>query len=313
MSPSQLPDQTRLSQVRLRTADLERALGFYSGTLGFEVLATDQNNVALSPPGKDQPLIVLTHDPKAPPRPPRTTGLFHLAIRYPARSDLAAAFLRLARRNYPLQGASDHIVSEALYLADPDGNGVELYTDRPRSQWSWRNGQIAMSTERLDLDDLLATATNHSTDSPMPTGTDLGHLHLNVADLAAAARFYNEFLGLAVTQRSYPGALFLSAGGYHHHIAVNTWAGRASPPSNAIGLISYRLEVPEPEVLYCLRHRAPLLGYQAKTEPAAAAQAPDILQILDPNGASLEIQSNKPGDQPNVFNLQTTHTGAPKS
>ena len=173
---------------------------------------------------------------------------------------------RLAKADYPIEGASDHIVSEAIYLSDPDHNGVELYADRPRSQWTWREGQIAMATEALDLDNLLATIQGQSEPAGPPPETDIGHIHLHVADLAEAEKFYQEFLGLAVTQRSYPGALFLSAGGYHHHVAVNTWAGSAAPPPNSIGLVSYRLEVPVAEILYCLEHRAPVLGYEAKLE-----------------------------------------------
>jgi catechol 2,3-dioxygenase len=283
-----LPDQTRISQVHLRTAKLECAVGFYTDVLGLNLLHAPGSQAILSATGEGPGLIELTEDMNAPLRPPRSTGLYHFAIRYPTRRDLAHALVRLLRREYPIQGGSDHQVSEAIYLSDPDGNGVELYVDRPRSQWVWREGQIAMTTEPLDFDSLLASTEGQPAPSNVPPQTELGHIHLHVADLTAAERFYYEFLGLAVTQRSYLGALFFSAGAYHHHLAVNTWAGDQSPPGNSIGLISYRLEVPEAEILYCLRHRAPLAGYEATTEIGETGS--ELLQIRDPNGHWLEVQ-----------------------
>jgi catechol 2,3-dioxygenase len=280
-----LPDQTRISQVHLRTSRLESALAFYSEVLGLKVLQGPGPGAIVSAAEKSPALIVLSEDRNAAPRPPRSTGLYHFAICYPRRQDLAHAYRRLVKNGYPVDGASDHGVSEAIYLSDADGNGMELYADRPRAQWPWRNGQLAMVTRPLDLDNLLATIQPQFEPAVPPANTDIGHLHFHVADLAVAERFYGEFLGLSVTQRSYPGALFLSAAGYHHHIGVNTWAGKARPPVNSLGLISYRLEVPVAEVLYCLRHRAPLLGYEARIEKGE----PTLLQIRDPNGNWLEV------------------------
>jgi catechol 2,3-dioxygenase len=284
-----LPDETRISQVHLRTRNLERAVGFYTGTLGLRSVERTGRKVALSPTENAPAMIVLSEASKAKPRPARATGLYHLAIRYPTRRDLAHAVHRLMRVEYPIQGASDHQVSEAIYLTDPDENGVELYADRPRSQWAWRDGQVAMTTEPLDIDNLLASTKGQLAPFNVPPQADLGHIHLHVADLLAAERFYHEFLGLAVTQRSYPGALFFSVGGYHHHLAVNTWAGNQPPPANSLGLIGYRLEVPEAEILYCLRNRAPLAGYETRTKPGANSS--ELLQIRDPNGHWLEMHS----------------------
>ena len=283
-----LPDETHISQIRLRTGDLERALGFYTGALGLRIVERIGGQVGISATGNSPAMIVLREERHATPRPPKATGLYHLAIRYPTRRDLAHALERLVRGNHPIQGASDHSVSEAIYLSDADDNGVELYADRPRSQWVWREGQIAMTTEPLDIDNLLASTEGRPALPHVPPQTDLGHIHLHVADLAVAERFYHEFLGLAVTQRSYPGALFLSAGGYHHHVAVNTWAGDQPPPGKSVGLISYRLEVPEAEILYCLRNRAPLAGYDARTELGETGS--ELLQIRDLNGHWLEVQ-----------------------
>jgi catechol 2,3-dioxygenase len=283
-----LPDEVRVSQVHLRTGNLERALGFYTDTLGLQIADRLGQEAALSATASKPAMIVLSETPGARPLPSGATGLYHLAIRYPTRRDLAHALQRLVQREYQIQGASDHQVSEAIYLNDPDDNGVELYADRPRAQWTWHEGQIAMTTEPLNMDNLLATTEGQPAPPHVPSQTDLGHIHLHVADLAAAERFYREFLGLAVTQRSYPGALFFSAGSYHHHLAVNTWAGDQTPPANSIGLISYRLEVPETEILYCLKHRAPLAGYEATTTIGEAGV--ELLQIRDPNGHWLEIQ-----------------------
>jgi catechol 2,3-dioxygenase len=283
-----LPDETRIDQLQLRTRDLERAVGFYTSTLGLRVMQRCAGVASLSATGNRPAMIVLSEDPHATPRPWRTPGLYHFAIRYPTRRDLAHALQRLMRAGHPIQGASDHQVSQAVYLVDLDQNGVELYVDRPRSQWVWREDQVAMTTEPLDLHAILASTESQSPPPYVPPETDLGHVHLHVADLAVAERFYSEFLGLAVTQRSYPGALFFSAGGYHHHLAVNTWAGNQSAPPNSIGLISYRLEVPEAEILYCLEHRAPLAGYDARRD--IGQNGSELLKIRDPNGHWLEVQ-----------------------
>jgi len=283
-----LPDQTRLTHVCLRTADLKRQMGFYSAVLGLKVLDSAGDDCALSASGKAPGLVILHEERNAVARPPRTAGLYHFAIRYPSRHDLACASGQLVALGYPIDGASDHGVSEAIYLTDPDGNGVELYADRPRSQWRWQNGQVAMMTAPLDLENLLASIRTGPPATEPPAQAELGHIHLHVADLVAAERFYSEFLGLAVTQRSYPGALFFAANGYHHHIAANVWGGKTAPAANSVGLISYRVEVPVAEILYCLQHRAPVLGYETRIEQREKDKP--VLQIRDPNGNWLEVQ-----------------------
>src|SRR6185436_11227800 len=166
-----LPEQTRISQVHLRTARLESAVAFYTDVLALKLLHAAGSQAILSATGEEPGLLVLTEDVNAPPRPPRSNGLYHFAIRYPTRQDLAHAYYRLVRSYYPVAGASDHGVSEAIYLSDPDGNGVELYVDRPRSQWIWRNGQVAMTTEPLDFDSLLASTEGQSAPSKVPPQT----------------------------------------------------------------------------------------------------------------------------------------------
>lgn len=286
-----LPDQTRISQVHLRTTRLERALDFYSGLLGLKASHEPGGKAILSGMPEKPGLLVLSEDRNALPHVPQSIGLYHFAIRYATRNDLAHAYRRVVEAGYPIAGASDHGVSEAIYLSDPDGNGVELYADRPRSLWRWQDGQIVMVTTPLDLENLLAPiATRPATTAQLPHA-DLGHIHLHVKDLAEAERFYSEFLGLAVTQRSYPGALFFAAGGYHHHIGVNVWAGKTAPPAKSVGLVSYRLEVPVAEILYCLSHRAPVLGYETRTKLQETGNP--ILQLRDPNGNLLEVQASK--------------------
>jgi catechol 2,3-dioxygenase len=287
MSGFGLPDETRIGEVHLRTRDLERALSFYCDVLGLKIVKQKSLEASLSPTGLAPVIIVLSEDSHATARVPRAIGLYHFAIRYPSRRALAVALQRLTRCKYPIEGASDHIVSEAIYLSDPEGNGVELYVDRPRNQWIWRQGQVGMATNTLDIENLLATAGSSTKLAPPPPEADIGHIHLHVADLGEAERFYNDFLGLAITQRSYPGALFFSAGGYHHHVAVNTWAGQAKPPENSVGLISYQLVVPVRELLYCLGHRAPLAGYEVDSEAGSSHQ--HLLRIRDPNGTWLEV------------------------
>ncbi|MHA3772680.1 VOC family protein [Verrucomicrobiota bacterium sgz303538] len=282
MTDFYLPDGTRITQVQLRIRDLAGTVEFYEQVIGLSVLSREERNVSLAAPGQSHPLLVLSEDPQAVARPRRTTGLYHLAIRFPTRADLAHAVQRLIQHEYPIEGASNHLVSEAIYLSDPAGNGVELYADVPRNRWVWRDGQVTMSTEPLDFGSLLGAAGNTSS-AKAPPGTDIGHIHLHVAELSDAERFFHEFLGMAVTQRSYPGALFFSAGGYHHHIGANTWAGKIAPPDRSEGLLSYRLAIPGVASLETLRERATAFGYEVGEGSAAR------LAIRDLNGAWLEI------------------------
>ena len=285
-----LPDHTRLSQVHLRTTNIDTMLRFYASVLGLTPSqASDSQNI-LSATSEGPGLIVISEDRNAVPRPLRSTGLYHFALRFPTRNDFARGYRRLVDAGYPIAGASDHGVSEAIYLADPDGNGVELYSDRPRSQWQWRNNQVIMRTSPLDVENLLSSTVSEPIPTEVPSGLDLGHIHLHVADLPTAEKFYSDFLGLAITQRSYPGALFFAADNYHHHVAVNTWSGKNAPPGNSVGLISYRFEVPIQEILYCLRHRAPVLRYE--TRLLSSPEDRPILQIRDPNGNWLEVQGS---------------------
>ena len=277
-----LPSNAHIGQVELKISDLEQSLAFYAGVLGLQVLSKDGEQARLAS-GSPLDLIRLQELPSARRKPPRTTGLYHVAIRLPDRHALGAIFQRLLEQRYPLQGAADHLVSEAIYLADPDGNGLELYTDRPRSEWPRLNGQVSMSTDPLDAAGLLSSA------SPGWNGihpaTDIGHIHLQVSDLEQAETFYCGLLGFEVTQRSYPGALFVSAGGYHHHLGLNTWAGLGAfpPPPEAVGLGSFQVAVPDAQERQKLVQRLQAAGIQLQ------AHNNGTWRLNDSDGNSIEI------------------------
>ena len=241
--------RTRLGRVRLRVRDLDGMTGFYELAIGLRVLARDHDRVTLGA-ADETPLVELLHRPGADPRPDGTTGLFHLALLVQDRAELAAAIRRVTEAGWSFTGASDHLVSEAVYLRDPEGNGIEIYRDRPPEEWDWDAGAVRMATLPLDVPGVMAELP----EAPMPhmsTGTVLGHVHLNVADIGATEEFYAGALGFDVTTRTYPGALFLSAGGYHHHIGSNTWEGPGAPPPPAggLGLDAFEVVLPDAAAL----------------------------------------------------------------
>src|SRR5919201_2881222 len=249
---------TAMGAVRLTVADLDRARDFYRDAIGLTERRSPDGVLRLgSADPSDLPVVELVGDPDAPPRPRGTTGLFHLAILVPSRPDLARALQRIAEAGWHLNGASDHLVSEALYLSDPEDNGIELYRDRPRDEWPVRDGVIQMSTLPLDLDGVLGELRREDASAGMPPGTRIGHVHLNVGDLASAEAFYSGALGFDVTVRGYPGALFVSAGGYHHHLGLNTWAGEGAPPAphGSRGLREFQIVLPSRGALEALKKK----------------------------------------------------------
>lgn len=240
--------------VHLRVSDLERSLTFYAHVLGLDVLSSGADSAVLGAGGRA--LVSLRALPGAMPRPRRTTGLYHFAVLVPDRKSLGHALARLVAARWPLQGASDHGVSEAIYLADPDGLGIEIYRDRPRDEWPFDEHGLAMMTDPLDLRALLDAAVGEG-DVParMPAGTRIGHVHLQVRDIAEAEEFYHGVLGFDVMQRMAGNALFVSAGGYHHHLGLNTWgvAGAPPPPATAPGLDYFELLLPGAKAVAAMR------------------------------------------------------------
>jgi catechol 2,3-dioxygenase len=275
----ELPDETRLGSIRLRTADTGLLRDFYQRVIGLRPLVSDDGVTALG--AGDSVLVELDPDAGAPPRPPRTTGLFHLALLVPTRADLARALRRVWEAGWQLSGASDHLVSEALYLSDPEGNGVELYRDRPREEWRQAGGELEMATLPLDLESVLGEDQDGEVGA-MDDGTVLGHVHLQVADLAPAQAFWVDALGLDPTVRSYPGALFASAGGYHHHVGLNTWAGVGipRPPAGATGLERFELVVPDADSVEAAGARLAAVADVTDVDDGVLAEDPSGNSVL---------------------------------
>ncbi|HEX2234396.1 MAG TPA: VOC family protein [Thermoleophilaceae bacterium] len=228
--------------VELRARDLGVSERFYTEAIGLERVQDEP--LGLGAGGR--PLVILRQAEAAVPPPPRATGLFHMAIRFRDRAALAGALRRLARNRVPLSGASDHGVSEALYLADPDSNGIELYRDRPRDDWPRDpDGGIGMFTAALDIRSLLEEPSPNG-EGPVEPETDMGHVHLKVSDLERSVDFYRERLGLDLKARYGREAAFMAAGDYHHHVGLNTWQslGGGPPPQGSPGLERYTIALP---------------------------------------------------------------------
>jgi catechol 2,3-dioxygenase len=232
-----LPDATRLGRVRLQVSDLDRSLEYYTTVLGFRVLARESQgaeggrSARLGAHGEEATLVELVERVGASPVPHHgRLGLYHFAILLPARAALGR-FLRHLGEHGVRAGMSDHLVSEALYLTDPDGLGIEVYADRPRAEWRHEARQLLMATDPLNVPDVLRAAGS-ATWTGMPSGTVIGHVHLFVSDIERALAFYHEGLGFEKVVWSYPGAMFMSAGGYHHHLGTNTWARQARPATD---------------------------------------------------------------------------------
>jgi catechol 2,3-dioxygenase len=270
---------TTMGPVSLTVADLPRALAFYTERLGFRVHADDGGTVRLGAGASD--LLVLVEHQGAR-RAHGTTGLFHFAVLLPSREALALALAHLAETRTLLHGASDHFVSESLYLADPEGNGIEIYRDRPRETWVREAGALRMTVDPLDVEALLQEAATSETEwSGLPAGTVIGHVHLKVARIAPAERFYCELLGFDLTTRYGSNASFVAMGGYHHHVAFNTWAGVGAPPppEGATGLREFVVHLPDAEEV------ERVLARLAKAGVPVSPGAP----VRDPSGNAVRL------------------------
>ncbi|MFG1317102.1 VOC family protein [Xanthobacter autotrophicus] len=273
LSPETAPHDLALGAVALSSRDPERLIPFYRDGVGLDVLSTGET-VVLGAGGR--PLVEITRRSDASPAPVRAPGLFHMAIRVPDRASLAARLLALHHMGLRM-GASDHLVSEALYVDDPDGNGIEIYRDRPADEWPRSvDGTIAMATLPLDLNALAREAPPVA--QPAPAGTDMGHVHLKVSDLEAARRFWVDTVGLTIMAR-YPGALFVSADGYHHHLGLNTWqsSGAPEPAAGTAGLDHFTVRLPQASI-DALGQRLAAAGV------AFAAVEGGGLTVRDPSG-----------------------------
>lgn len=280
-----LPDATCLGAVRLQVADLARSLAFYEGVLGLRVvhhgageasLAAQRATSADHAADADRVLVALVEHPGARPMAPRgRLGLYHTAILLPDRASLGRFVRHLAERGVRA-GAGDHLVSEAFYLTDPDGLGVEVYADRPRATWRRVGRELMMATDPVDV----AALVRDAGDAPWsgaPAGTTIGHVHLHVGDLQQAAAFYADGLGFDRLVWSYPGALFLGAGGYHHHLGTNTWAGPgARPPAEGDArLLEWTVALPTDADVEAAAASLARAGHAPGRDAAGAARATD--------------------------------------
>jgi len=240
--PAVKPAPLAMGRVALTVHDLDGVAGFYEQAVGLRRLLTDPDRVALGV--GEVTLVELRRDPAARRRSPREAGLFHTAFLLPSRADLGAWTRHAAATRIPVVGASDHGVSEALYLADPEGNGVEIYADRPAAEWRWKDGLVEMRTEVLDVSGLI-DHTGKREWRGFPAGSVVGHVHLQVGAIAPAEAFYAGVLGLGVTCR-YAGATFYAADGYHHHLATNIWNSRGAPvrdePATGLSDVDIRVD-----------------------------------------------------------------------
>lgn len=254
-----LPDGFRFGHAALRVADLDRSLAFYENKVGLVVRERGPEHASLGTASEE--LLQIESRAGISPRNYRETGLYHVAILVPDRPALGAAIARLAANDVKL-GAADHLVSEAIYIWDPDNNGIEIYRDRPRDTWSWHGDQVQMTNRALDFEGLLAQGDVATlARAPMKDGTRIGHIHLEVDDLAKARGFYAETVGFSPTA-TLPGAQFLSAGGYHHHLGTNIWDSRNGPPPSpdTAGLSRMTFELPDADSMKALAARLEAAG-----------------------------------------------------
>ena len=277
MTATTLPAGLRLGPVHLTVRDVDRSVDWYQRSLGLRVGAHDAGLAELG--AGDEPVVVLHEDPQAAPA-GRHAGLFHYALLYPSREELARAALRLAATRTPIQGASDHRTHEAIYLADLDGNGIELAADRPREQWPADLG-YAGGPAPLDQDALMATIAGEEPRERVDAGLRTGHLHLHVGDIEAGERFYVDTVGFE-RQANLGTASFVSAGGYHHHLGFNVWNGPGvgPPPEHTAGLVHWTVELPGEDDLAALRARLEEAG--AAVEPHAGG-----FRVRDPWGTAV--------------------------
>lgn len=281
---ARLPDALSLGVIRLQVTNLERSVDFYGGLLGMSVLSGGGSAVLLGA-SDGEPLLELVQGGAAHARRRGRLGLYHFAVLLPDRAALGRILSHLVQ-NGAAPGAADHLVSEALYLQDPDDLGIEIYRDRPRSDWTVEGRQLAMSSDPLDARGIVDAAEGAEW-TGMPAGTRIGHVHLHVGDLDTARAFYHEALGFDLTVWSYPGALFMSAGGYHHHLGVNTWAGaHATAPEPAEPrLLDWEIILPAAQDVAAIVDRIDRHGYTVSAVEDNAGTA------SDPWGTQVRLRS----------------------
>ena len=283
-----LPDSTQMGRVALSVADLSRSLVYYQEHIGLRLLEREGATAVLGT--GERPLLILQEQPGA--RPARgMTGLYHFALLLPSRLALAQTLRHLIQSETPISGAADHHVSEAIYLTDPDGHGIELYRDRPREDWVDENGRFRLTTEPFDADGVLAELASESAAwTGLPAQTVMGHVHLHISQMAPSLDFYLNVLGFSLMARYGSAASFVAAGGYHHHLGLNTWAGVGAPPASAdrARLLWYEILLPDEAALEAM---------------AARLRGAGVAYEVGENGRSLHLQD--PSANPIIIRCQT--------
>ena len=258
---------TSVGAVHLTVADLERSHDYYTRAIGLQEHGRENGTLRLGAGGDD--LLVLYEEPGAQPA-PQNTGLFHFALLLPSQHDLARWLAHAAEERIALTGMSDHLVSEALYLRDPDWHGIEIYRDRPRGEWRWNGDSIQMDTIPLDVQAVLnALEGDEAPFERMPAGTKMGHVHLQVADVAATDDFYSNVIGFDIMVHYADQATFLSAGGYHHHLGGNVWNSRGAPPPppGSAALRHYDVVLPDDDEVQRVAGRVADAGQEPEPQP----------------------------------------------
>lgn len=263
-----LPAETHMGRVALSVANLGQSLSFYSHHIGLQVRARDDAaaTAVLGTPERD---LLILHEQRNGRHMRGVSGLYHFALLVPSRLELARTLQHLADTGTTLSGFADHAVSEAIYLSDPDGHGIEIYRDRPRNEWEYPDGQLKLTVDPFDFDGVLGMVRGKSYDwGGLHSETVMGHVHLHVAHIPASRQFYNRLLGFDVMARYGAGALFVAAGGYHHHLGLNTWAGVGAPPppDSALRLLWYEICLPSAAALSDLADRLRAAGVDMQRE-----------------------------------------------
>jgi catechol 2,3-dioxygenase len=264
-APATLPAGLRLGPVHLTVTDLDRSIRFYEQAIGLRTRHRDGGEAALDAGGED--LLVLVEQPDARPA-GRHAGLYHFALLHPSRQELARAMQRLLVTRTPISGASDHGISEAIYLPDPDGNGIELAADRPRERWGDLRDPTTIGPAPLDLQELLSLVEGSEPQAQASEQLVVGHLHLHVGDIERALAFWRDAIGFEVMTR-FPSAAFIAAGGYHHHLGLNTWRGEGVPPvpDDAVGLRHWTIALEDAEQVAAVRERVAAAGAEVEERP----------------------------------------------
>ncbi len=276
----------RIGRVALAVADVERSIRFYEEVIGLTLLERIGEMARM---GAGDEAFLLLHGLEGARPVQRTAGLYHFAVLVPSRRDLARTLYHLLQVDAPISGYADHNVSEAIYLTDPDGHGIEIYRDRPRAEWQYRGDQVVMTTDPLDLRAILGELGGEPPATPrMAAGTFIGHIHLQVANISDTIAFYDGAMGLALIMRYGPQAAFLSANGYHHHVGANTWAGENLPPApdDAARLLWFEIVQPDDAALETIAQRLRAAGNPAE-------RGDDGLWAVDPSGIRVLLTSDE--------------------